>query len=58
MFSLFKADPVKKLEKQYQVKMEEAMQMQRFGNIRRYSELTEEADTIRQSLEALKAKQS
>ena len=55
MFGWLKPDPVKKLDKQYQAKLKEAMETQRNGNIRRYAELTQEAESIRESLEALKA---
>ncbi|MFT5084393.1 MAG: hypothetical protein ACI9Y1_002448 [Lentisphaeria bacterium] len=55
MFEWLKADPIEKLEKQYQAKLKEAMETQRNGNIRRYSELTQEAESIRETLEALEA---
>ena len=56
MFAFLKSDPLKKLDREYQAKLQEAMQMQRKGDIRRYSLLTEEAETIQRSIEALKAK--
>ncbi len=46
MFSLFKKDPVKKLRKQYSVKLEEAMQAQRNGDMRTYAELSSEAESL------------
>ena len=55
MFGWLKADPVKKLDKQYQAKLKEAMESQRSGNMRRYAELTQEAESIRESMETLKA---
>ncbi|MGB0238342.1 MAG: DUF6435 family protein [Cycloclasticus pugetii] len=55
MFGWLKPDPVKKLDKQYQAKLKEAMETQRNGNIRRYAELTQEAESIRESMEAIKA---
>jgi hypothetical protein len=53
MFSIFKRDPVKKLKKIHAMKLEQAMHAQRSGDIRRYSELTAEADTINQEIIAL-----
>lgn len=46
MFGIFKADPVKKLEKQRAIKLEQAMLAQRNGDIKTYSELTAEAEAI------------
>ena len=46
MFSLFKSDPTKKLNKQYSAKLEQAMHAQRNGDIRTYSMLTEQAQII------------
>lgn len=46
MFSLFKRDPVKKLNKQYEAKLEQAMRAQRSGDIRSYAMITKEADDI------------
>ena len=56
MFGWLKSDPIKKLDKQYQAKLKEAMETQRNGNIRRYAELSEQAESIRESMELLKAK--
>ena len=55
MFKLFKKDPIKALQKQYQDKLEEAMHAQRNGDIRTYSTLSTEADTLLKSLESMKA---
>ena len=46
MFSLFKKDPTKKLNKLLSIKLKEAMEAQRKGDIRTYSQLTFEADKI------------
>ncbi|MGK0440336.1 MAG: hypothetical protein ACJA0N_000122 [Pseudohongiellaceae bacterium] len=54
MFGWLKSDPVEKLNKQYQAKLTEAMESQRNGKIRRYAELTQEAESIRESMETLK----
>ncbi len=55
MFGLFKKDPLKKLQKEYEAKLEEAMQMQRNGKIREYSFLSSEAEDIRSKIQATKA---
>ena len=55
MFGLFKKNPTKKLQKQYEAKLQQAIHMQRNGKIREYSFLTAEAEEIRAQLEALKA---
>ena len=50
MFSLFKKDPIKKLNKTYEAKLEQAMHAQRNGDIKSYSMLTEEAEKINQEI--------
>ena len=55
MFGLFKKDPLKKLQKEYEAKLEEAMRMQRNGKIREYSFLSSEAEDIRLKIQATKA---
>ena len=52
MFGLFKKDPLKKLQKEYEAKLEEAMHMQRNGKIREYSFLSSEAEEIRLKIES------
>lgn len=54
MFGLFKSDPTKKLRKQYDVKLEQAMLAQRKGDIKTYSMLTAEAEGIWAEIEKLK----
>ncbi|MCV2403994.1 DUF6435 family protein [Marinomonas sp. C2222] len=54
MFSFFKSDPIKKLDKEYGVLLEQAMQAQRSGDIRLYSELTERAEELRKEIEKAK----
>ena len=56
MFSLFKSDPLKKLQKSYNAKLEQAMLAQRSGDIRTYSTLTAEAEKIRAEMDALETK--
>ena len=55
MFALFKSDPSKKLRKQYDAKLEQAMLAQRKGDIRTYSTLTAEAEEIWKSIQAVEA---
>lgn len=54
MFGLFKKDPAKKLEKEYERLMERARDMQRSGDLRAYAVLIEESETILSKIEALK----
>ena len=58
MFSIFKSDPVKKLNKSYEAKLEQAMQSQRNGDIKTYSELTYEAEEILKKIKEIESKQS
>lgn len=51
MFGLFKSDPNKKLRKQYDQKLEQAMHAQRKGDIRTYSVLTAEAEALWEKIE-------
>ncbi|MCG6201056.1 DUF6435 family protein [Psychromonas antarctica] len=46
MFSIFKKDPIKNLNKQLSIKLEKAMQAQRKGDIMAYSQLSFEAQEI------------
>jgi len=46
MFSIFKPDPIKKLNKLLSIKLEQAMLAQRKGDIRTYSQLSSEAEQI------------
>ena len=55
MFGFFKKDPLKKLQKDYEAKLKEAMHMQRNGKIREYSFLSSEAEDIRLKIQAAKA---
>lgn len=54
MFSLFKKDPIKKLDDEYSNKLEEAMLAQRSGDIQLYSELTAQAQAIAKQIQELK----
>lgn len=53
MFSFFKKDPLKELNKQYLQKLEQAMHAQRNGDIRSYSMLTSEAEDILKKIDGL-----
>lgn len=55
MFSFFKKDPIKNLNKLYFQKLEKAMHAQRNGDIRSYSMITSEAEELRVEIEALEA---
>jgi hypothetical protein len=50
MFSLFTKDPIKKLNKTYEAKLEQAMHAQRNGDIKSYAMLTEEAEEINKKI--------
>lgn len=52
MFNLFRRDPLKKMRKQYDAKLKQAMLAQRRGDIRTYSQLTSEAEKLWAELEA------
>ncbi|MCH8537309.1 MAG: DUF6435 family protein [Alkalimonas sp.] len=53
MFGLFKRDPVKKLRKAYDQKLEQAMLAQRKGDMRLFADLTEESEKLWQQIEQL-----
>lgn len=53
MFSIFKKDPIKKLDKHYESKLEEAMHAQRKGDIKAYAMITAEAEKIKAQIIAL-----
>ena len=52
LFGLFKQDPIKKLEKQYAQLMEQAMQIQRSGDLKAYAVKIQEAEAVLAQLEA------
>ncbi|MBQ4833789.1 Lacal_2735 family protein [Pseudoalteromonas sp. MMG010] len=58
MFSLFKKDPIKKLDKQYFAKLEQAMQAQRKGDMKLFAMITAEAEKIKDKITELQNKQS
>ncbi len=54
MFGLFKKDPAQKLERKHQRLLEEAMQLQRSGDIKAYAAKMAEADSVEKELDALR----
>ena len=54
MFKFLKSDPSKKLEREFKALQTKAMQAQRNGNIRGYSELTAQAEAIYLKIEQLR----
>ena len=54
MFGLFKKDPTKKLEKEYERLMEKARDIQRSGDLKAYAKLIEESETILSKIDALR----
>ena len=53
MFGRFKPDPTQKLQKQYLIKLEQAMHAQRNGDIRLHGELTAQAEEIRAEMKLI-----
>lgn len=53
MFGFLKPSPVKKMKKQYNQKLEQAMLAQRKGDIHRYAMLTAEAEALWSDIETL-----
>ena len=54
MFKFFKKDPIKQLEKEYEKLMEEAMHIQRGGDIKSYALKVAEAEEILKKIEAMR----
>ena len=54
MFKFFKKDPIKKMEKQYLDLLEEAMQIQRKGDIKGYAAKMAEAEELQKQIEEKK----
>jgi len=55
MFSIFKSNPARKLQKQYELKLEKAMLAQRNGDIETYSQLTSDAQAIYKDIKRVEA---
>jgi hypothetical protein len=56
MFSIFRTNPIKKLNKRYEAKLEEAMFAQRKGDIKSYAMITAEAEKIADEIKDLENK--
>jgi hypothetical protein len=57
MFGLFKSNPTKKLRKQYDMKLEQAMLAQRKGDIKTYSMLTAESEELWKEIQKIEKEQ-
>ena len=53
MFNIFKSNPINKLNKQYQQLLTQGMEAQRGGDIRKYAELTEQAEKVYSQIKQL-----
>lgn len=58
MFSFLKPDPIKKLRKEYDTKLEQGMHAQRRGDIHTYSMLSAECEALWKKIEQLQAEQA
>lgn len=58
MFSFFKKDPRKKLNRQHLAKLEQAMMAQRNGDMKSFAMLSVEADAIAKKLNELNDSES
>ncbi len=54
MFGLFKKDPIKKLEKEYEQLMSKARDVQRSGDLRAYAVMIEESENILTKIDELR----
>jgi hypothetical protein len=55
MFNFFKKNPTAQLEKKYEKLLEEAMQLQRKGDIKGYAIKSAEAEEVLQEIEKINA---
>ncbi|MGM0525219.1 MAG: DUF6435 family protein [Pseudomonadota bacterium] len=58
MFGLFKKNPTKKLRKELQSLQEKSMNLQRNGDIRGSSMISQEADELWQKIQQIEASQN
>jgi hypothetical protein len=58
MFGWLKPDPVKKLRKAYDQKLEQAMHAQRNGDMRLFADLTAESEELWKKIEQLQQQQA
>lgn len=56
MLEFLKSDPKKKLQKEYEAKLQKALHAQRNGDLRTHGTLMEEAEKIYAEIEKLSAK--
>ena len=54
MFWIFKKDPIKTMQKKYEMLLEEAMNAQRNGKIEEYSELSFESEKLYKEIQKIK----
>lgn len=54
MFGLFKKDPIKPLQQQYEKLLKEAMELQRKGDIKGYAAKSAEAEAVMDEIAKLK----
>lgn len=54
MFSLFKKDPLKKLNQEYSALLKQALEAQRRGDIKSYSDLTAKSERIANEIDKVK----
>jgi len=54
MFGLFKKDPIKKLQKEYEKLMAEATELQRNGDIKGFARKSDEAEAVMKKIEDLR----
>lgn len=57
MFGIFKKDPIKKLQKEYERLLEQSVHAQRNGKIELYGQLFEKASKINEQIEEIKKNQ-
>jgi precorrin-4 methylase len=55
MFGFLKKNPLKELQKEYKQKSEQAMQIQRSGDLRLYATVVEELEAIEKKIATLTA---
>lgn len=58
MFSFLKSDPIKKMESARKKLLEEAMHVQRSGDLKLYAVKMEAIDKLEKEIEALRTKKS
>lgn len=54
MFGIFKSDPLKKLQAEYEKVSEKAIEAQRNGNIALFAELSKKAEELGKKMDELK----